>query len=308
MGWRELSQAAATQYGVVDIDHALQHVSERQLQYAVEEGRLEPIFAKTGTYRFSGAPEYWEQRLFAACLATGGVASHRSAGRLSSVSYVPALRLELTVPADRVVRLEGVRAHRSNRIPASHVTTYAGIPVTTGARTVIDLSAVVSDETLEKVIDDALRRGVTTVADLRLCFEELAGRGRRRIAHLRPLLAARDPSFHPGANTAELRVVNWVVEASLPRPVQQVWVVADGKRYCLDFAYPEWKIGWEWDGWEDHGLRRAFSYDRGRRNDLELAGWFILQFTPEMSRSVVVDRVRKAIELRAGRLSCVIAQ
>jgi very-short-patch-repair endonuclease len=78
--------------------------------------------------------------------------------------------------------------------------------------------------------------------------------------------------------------VRWVREAGLPQPVQQVWIVAEGKRYCLDFAYPEWKIGWEWDPWETHGIRRAFSYDRGRRNDLELAGWLMLQFTPEMGR------------------------
>jgi len=147
-----------------------------------------------------------------------------------------------------------------------------------------------------------------TIRDLDACFQELAGRGRRRIAHLRPLLAARGIGFHPGANDAELRVVRWVVKAGLPKPVQQIWVVADGQRYCLDFGYPWWKIGFEWDGWEDHGLRGAFSYDRSRRNDLELAGWLMLQFTPDMGRGVVVDRVRKAIDQRSRRFSCVEAQ
>lgn len=305
MGWREVSAEAAMQYGVVDIDHALQHVGEQEVRYAVRSGRLAPMFTNSGTYRFSGTPESWEQRIYAACLATGGVASHKSAARLWGISHVPALKLELIVAADQVVRLEDVRAHRSNRIPASHVTTYAGIPITTGARTVVDLSAVLGDETLERAIDDALRRNVTTIDELRMCFEDLAGRGRRRIAHLRPLLAARHPGFHPGANDGELRVLRWVVEAGLPKPVQQVWVVAGGKRYCLDFAYPEWKIGWEWDGWEDHGLRRAFTYDRDRRNQLELAGWLMLQFTPDMGRNVVVDRVRQAIEHRSGGLPCV---
>jgi predicted transcriptional regulator of viral defense system len=305
MGWRELAADAAEHYGVVDLSHALTHVSEEQVRYAVRECRLEPIFPKTGTYRFNGTPEFWEQLLFAASLASGGYSSHKSAARVWGISYVPAQRIELLVPEHQVVRLEGVRAHRSNRIPPHHVTTYAGIPITTGARTLIDLSAVVGDATLERAIDDALRRNVTTVRELHACFNELAGRGRRRIAHLRPLLEARVPGFHPGANSAELRVVHWVVEAGLPKPVQQVWVVAGGNRYCLDFAYPWWKVGWEWDGWEDHGLRRAFSYDRGRRNDLELAGWLMLQFTPDMSRRLIVHQVRKAIEQRTGGLSCV---
>jgi len=308
MGWRELGEEAATQYGVVDIDHALRHVTHRQVKHAVQTGRLQPMFTNSGTYRFSGTPEFWEQLLFAACRTTHGWASHKSAARMWGIAYVPAQRVELLVPEHQVVRLEGVTAHRSNRILPRHVTTYAGIPITTGARTLVDLSAVLGDQTLERAIDDALRRNVTTVKELGACFEELAGRGRRRIAHLRPILDARVPGFHPGANAGELRVARWTVEAGLPKPVQQVWAVAEGKRYCLDFAYPELKIGWEWDPWETHGIRRAFSYDRSRRNDLELAGWLMLQFTPEMGRRVVVDRVRKAIEQRSFRLSCVEAQ
>jgi hypothetical protein len=308
MGWRELGTEAATQYGVFDLDDALGHVTQRQVEHAVETGRIESIFTNSGTYRFNGTPQFWEQLLFAASRTTRGWASHKSAARVWGIAYVPAERIELLVPENQVVRLEGVRAHRSNRIPPHHLTTYAGIPITTGARTLIDLSAVLSDTTLERAIDDALRRNITTVQELHACFNELAGRGRRRIAHLRPLLEARVPGFHPGANDGERRVARWVVEAGLPKPMQQVWVVAGGARYCLDFAYPWWKIGWEWDPWDTHGIRRAFSYDRGRRDDLELAGWLILQFTPDMARRVVIDRIRKAIALRSGRLPCVGAQ
>ncbi len=308
MGWRELSTQAAEQYGVIDLDDALRHVTDRQVEYAIEQGRLEPLFPRSGTYRFSGAPECWEQWLFAACRAGRSWASHKSAARVWGVSHVPAQRLEVLVADDRVVRLRGVRAHRSTRIPAHHVTEFAGIPITTGARTIVDLSAVCSDATLEKALDDALRRGVTTIHEVRACFDDLAGRGRRRIAHLRPLLDARQPEYHPGANDGERRVVQWITNAGLPRPVQQIWVVAEGNKYCLDFGYPWWKIGFEWDGWEDHGLRRAFSYDRNRRNDLELAGWLLLQFTPDMGRRVVVDAVRRAIEQRSERIPCVNAQ
>jgi len=308
MGWRELAADAATQYGVVDLDAALRHVTRRQVEHAVETGRLEPMFTNSGTYRIAGTPKFWEQLLFAGCQATRGWASARSAARVWGIAYVPAQRVELLVPEQQVVRLEGVKAHRSNLILPHHVTTYAGIPITTGARTLIDLSAVVSDSTLERAIDDALRRNVTTLKELHACFNELAGRGRRRIAHLRPILEARVPGFHPGANNGERKVVRWIVEAGLPKPVQQVWVVADGQRYCLDFAYPWWKIGWEWDPWETHGIRGAFSYDRNRRNELELAGWLMLQFTPDMGRRVVVGQVREAIERRSGGLPCVEAQ
>jgi hypothetical protein len=308
MGWQELGELAEHQYGVVDIDDALVHVSERQVRYALEVGRLRPVFAKTAVYRFVGAPECWEQRLFAACRATGGAASHRSGARLWGVSHVPALGLELTVPSLQVVRLDRVRAHRSNRLPDAHVTAYAGIPITTGARTLFDLSAVVSDDTLERAINDGLRRGVTTVDELKACFDDLAGRGRRRVAHLRPLIEERLVGFNPGGSDAELRVLRWIGQAGLPLPVQQLSVIANGRRYCLDFGYPNIKVGLEWDGWDDHGTRRAFDHDRGRRDELELAGWLILQFTSRMSRQTMVGRVRRALDQRQPqRLSCVTA-
>src|SRR3954471_19767373 len=98
MGWREVAADAAEHYGVVDLDYALTQVSEEQVRYAVRTGRLEPMFARTATYRFSGTSEYWEQRLYAGCVASGGYASHKSAARAWGISYVPAQRVELLVP------------------------------------------------------------------------------------------------------------------------------------------------------------------------------------------------------------------
>jgi hypothetical protein len=217
---------------------------------------------------------------------------------LWGVSHVAAQRLEITVPWPQVVRLEGVRAHRSNRLLDAHITSYAGIPITTGARTLFDISAVVSDDTLERAINDGLRRGVTTIEELKACFDELAGRGRRRVAHLRPIIDARLVGFDPGGSDAELRLLRWIDEGGLPRPVQQLSVVANGKRYCLDFGYPAAKVALEWDGWDDHGTRRAFDGDRARRDELELAGWLVLQATSRIPRHEVVDRLRRALDQR----------
>jgi hypothetical protein len=296
MGWSELSKAAEQRYGIVDLDEALRHVSDHEVRHAVQDRRLNPMFH--GTYRFAGVPETWEQRVYAACLATGGVASHRTAARLWGISYVPAQRVELTVPTGQVVRLPSVRAHRSNLLPSSHVTNYAGVPITSGARTVFDLSAVLGDASLDRAINDGLRRGVTNVEELQACFDDLAGRGRRRVAHLRPLLEARQVGFDPGGSDREVELLRWFDEAGLPRPVQQLWVVAGGKRYCLDFGWPAAKMGLEYDGWDDHGQRLAFDYDRERRDELELAGWLILQVTSRHSRRKVVSWTRRGLEQR----------
>ena len=105
-------------------------------------------------------------------------------------------------------------------------------------------------------------------------------------------------AFDPGGSDRELELLSWFEQAGLPRPVQQLWVVAGGKRYCLDYAWAPAKMGLEYDGWDDHGQRLAFGYDRERRTELELAGWLILQVTSRHSRRKVVDWARRGLEQR----------
>jgi very-short-patch-repair endonuclease len=283
---------AASQYGLATRAQALAWLSPDQLDAWVGHRRLVPV--RPGVYRFEGVPESWEQGLLAACLAADAVASHRAAARLWELDGVPSLRLEVTVPLGRVVRLEGVRAHRSNRLDGEFVTVHRAVPVTTPARTLVDLSAVAPAATVEKAADSILRQGLATVAELRRCFDALAGRGRRRVAHLRPIIDARQPGFQPGDSDLEARVRRWLVAAGLPPPRTQHPVLAGGHRYRVDLAYPDHRIAIELDGWAAHGTRRAFDHDRSRGNDLELAGWTLLRFTSSSTRGEVVTTVRAA--------------
>lgn len=56
--------------------------------------------------------------------------------------------------------------------------------------------------------------------------------------------------------------------------------------YRIDYAIlgDEIKIAVELDGFEFHGSRQAFSYDRLRQNDLQAAGWTILRFSYDSVR------------------------
>ena len=135
-----LDSLAGSQHGLVTRTQALRTLSTKQLEGWVGRRVLVPV--RPGVYRFRGVPESWEQRLLAACLAADGVASHRAAARVWLLEGVASLRLEITVPLGRVVRLPGVRAHRSNRLGPEFLTVHRGIPVTTPARTLVDLSAV----------------------------------------------------------------------------------------------------------------------------------------------------------------------
>jgi very-short-patch-repair endonuclease len=191
-----------------------------------------------------------------------------------------------------------VCAHRSNCLRAEFVTRRHAIPITTVARTVVDLSAVLSPWDVERVIDDALRRRMATVRQVLTCFDALATRGRRRVAWLRPLLEQRQPGYDPADSDLELRIVRWLQRARMPEPVRQHRVQAGGRRYRLDLAYPVERLAIEVDGWDHHRTRSAFDYDRCRGNDLELAGWRIVRFTSRSSEDDVVATVRRALSPR----------
>jgi very-short-patch-repair endonuclease len=235
-------------------------------------------------------------RLLAVCLTADAVASHRAAARVWGLDGVASLRPEITVPLGRVVRLPGVRAHRSNRLGPEFVTVHRAIPVTTPARTLVDLSAVSPAPTVEKAFDAALRNGLVTVAGVRACFDSLAGRGRRRVAHFRPVLEAREPGHSPGDSDLEVQVRRWLKKARLPTPVAQFPVLLSDRRCRIDLAYPELRIAIELDGWATHGSRRAFDQDRARGNGLELAGWTLLRFTSSSTRRDVVRTVQAALD------------
>jgi hypothetical protein len=294
-----LDTVATGQYGLVTRRQLLAQLSRAQVQGRVAEGRLVPV--RPGVYRCAGAPPSWEQRLLAACLAGEAVASHRSAARLWNLGGIPALRLEVTVPLGRTLRLRGVRAHRSTLLGPEWATVHRGIPVTTPARTLIDLSAVASPPRVWEAVDQGLRERLITLEELRACFDLMAGRGRRRVAHFRPILEARQPGYDPGDSELEARVTWWLAAAGLPAPVRQHPVLVQDHRYRVDLAYPDLRIAIELDGWAHHGTRGAFDHDRERGNDLELAGWTVLRFTSRSPRDRVVRVVRAALDAAPSR-------
>jgi very-short-patch-repair endonuclease len=64
----------------------------------------------------------------------------------------------------------------------------------------------------------------------------------------------------------------------LPDPQRQVPVLIGGRRYRLDFAWPEIRLAVEIDGAAVHGPGQLGA-DLRRQNAIVLSGWTILRFT-----------------------------
>jgi hypothetical protein len=293
---RRLLRRAARQHGLVTRGQALAAgLTADQVDHRLASGRW--VALRRGVYVVAGTPSTYEQQVLAACLAVGPpcVASHRTAGRLHGLQLPPPERIDLTVLGDRQTRRPGVRLHRSRHLPRADLAVRAHVPVTSVARTLVD----VGGDGLGPVVDDVLRRGLTTLAELRRCLDRL-GRGGRRTAALARVLAERGPGHDPGGSDREAQVARALVAAGLPAPVQQHMVVVAGRTFHLDVAYPEARVAVEFDGWDAHRGFEAFHGDRERARLLVAAGWRLLHVTARTTPADLVRDVRALLLRRAG--------
>jgi very-short-patch-repair endonuclease len=299
MDARGLHGLAATQKWLLKQEQVLEHLSWDQLKHALRRDELVTVFPRV--YKPWGAPEWWEQRLLAACWSFDAVGSHRSSARVHRLNGVPAVRLELTVPWPRQVRAQGVLVHSSKLLLPEFVTEVDGIPVTAPDRACLELSAVCSATPLEKAWESAKVAGLVDAESLQRTAIRMQARGRRRMQTVWALLERWDPSLDMKDLDLQMRTWQWMVaDETEPLPEIEFWVVINGERYRLDFAWPRLKVCVECDGWEYHGLRRKFRSDRDKTTELELAGWLVVLVTSDMSREVVLDRIRRALALRSG--------
>lgn len=165
-------------------------------------------------------------------------------------------------------------------IPAVDVTVVDAIPVTTPARTMIDLAAMIPRETVEEALDDALRRGLTSISRLRWRIDELARRGRPGIAIVRALLDARMNKTTVPQSVLETRLLRMIKRAGLPAPRCQHEIKDRGKLIAIfDFAYPDVRLAIEADGYRWHTGRLRWEQDLARRNAVTARGWRMIHLT-----------------------------
>lgn len=249
-----------------------------------------------------GAPLTWHQHVLACVFAAGpqAVASHTTAGVLWQFPLLDAETTEVSTARPRRARIRGVHVHRTLAFLAEEHTIRGGIPVTTPARTIVDLSARLSTFQLGVITDDALRRNTLTLTQLRRCIAGLRPGPGRRTSQIHEVLSARLPGYDPGDSDLELRVLRAIVGAGLPEPVQQHWVRFASGRYRIDFAYPAVRLAIEVDGFGPHATRSVFDSDRVRVNDLVLGGWTVVRFTSNTTDEQIGTTVAAALA-RLGR-------
>jgi hypothetical protein len=290
------------QHGVVGRAQLLAAgVPGHAIDHRLERGRLRRIHRGVyGLGRLRGPHAAEMAGVLAA--GEGALLSHGSAGALWSQlpPRRPDSRVEVSTPGRHSRSRPELRTHRIGPIQPDEATSLHGIPITTPARTLLDLATVVSAGDLERALARALRAEEPEAGGSRPGLEAsllaLIGRyPRREGTPLIRSLLGQDALVYTRSHAEDVFLA-LVERGGLPAPETNVRI-SDLEVDCLFRAA---RLVVEIDGFRYHSSPRALDRDRARDQTLSLAGYDVLRFTwKQVDRKP--DRVLASVAVALGR-------
>ena len=236
-------------------------------------GRLIRLYR--GVYAVGHAqltPLGWRWAAVLACGGPGAAAlSHGSAAAVWDLLPSPAkfdvttLRTAHATPTSRV--------HRSRTLHPTDITDHDGLPVTTVARTLVDLATTLTSHRLERVVHRAEHLRLLDTHSLDEQLKRAHGRRTKPLKAAVEHLAVREPDIT--RSDLEERFLTLILSEGFPRPHTNATVGP----YVVDFLWPDRRLIVETDGAATHATPTAFHADRRRDAELAGRGYRVLRFT-----------------------------
>jgi very-short-patch-repair endonuclease len=288
-------ELARSQYWVITHAQLVEMgFSEDAIRWRVAEGRLHRVHR--GVYAVGRPHLTREGQWMAAVLRCGEDAylSHPSAASLWRVRRdLPGTPIHITLVADVVRTIPGIRAHRRPSLPDSDLTTHRGIPVTTPARTLIDLATILTPKQLEAAVNEADVLDLIDPETLRTELDER--KGQRGVPTLSTLLDKN--TYRLTETELERRFLRIVRRAGLPLPETQQHLAGR-----TDFHWPALKLVVETDAWRYHRTPARQASDNRRMQSHLRAGRTAVRFSHHEIR-YEAGRVEELLGELVGRFS-----
>jgi hypothetical protein len=258
----KLARIATTAHGLVTHAQLLDaEVTRAQIRSRRHNGLL--ITEYPGVYRVGHRAPSDESRYLAAVLACGDGAllSGLAAAYLLGLVKGAAPEPEVTARTNREV--EGVKTRRSRIMGPEIAATCRGVPVTSPARTLVDIAGVLSEDALARACHEAGVRYGTTPNDVEAELSRhpgVKGAGKlRRVLRgdARVTLSKLESRFLKRLRAADL---------PLPRTNRD----AGGRR--VDCRWAEQRLTVELDSYRYHSSRHAWEQDRRREREAYARG------------------------------------
>jgi Transcriptional regulator, AbiEi antitoxin/Protein of unknown function (DUF559) len=267
-----LGQLARRQWGVVTRAQLMDlGLRDRGIADWVRTGRLRRLYR--GVYAVGHDRLRLEGRWLAAVMACGpGAAlSHRDAAALWELRRSNSALIDVIVPSQNGRRRSGIRIHRSSRLRRDEVTVRHGIPVTTVARTLLDLADVLDRQALKRAITEAEYLNRFDLAAINAVVKNNPGRRSAK------LIAAAGARQHRTRSVLEQRFLGLLERHGVEEPESGIWIEG-----CeTDFVWRAAGLVVETDGVAAHGTREAVKRDRRRDRILWRAGFRTMRLTDE---------------------------
>lgn len=227
----------------------------------------------------------------------GALLSHYSAGWLLGLIPTRPVPVHVTTPVPRK-RRGGIRIHRSETLLATDRALERWVPVTSVARTALDLAAVLRFRSLRRLIRRSEELGVFDLTDFRSVLTR--NQGHRGTAPLSRALAIYEP---PRLTRSEFE--REFAAAAEQRGLPPFATNFNAAGYEIDVYWPELRFGVELDVYATHGAPEPFEEDRRRAEDLKLAGVEMTRVTAyrfEHEPRQVMERVGRLLDQRREQL------
>jgi very-short-patch-repair endonuclease len=255
-------------------------------------GRLYPIHA--GVYAVGRPALTREGHFVAAVLACGegALLSHASAAEHYGIRTRRAGPIHVTVPPGAQPRRPGIKVHRREGLEGA---LRDRIPLTSVADTLVDIAPGLSDEQLERTINEAVNRDLTDPERLR------AELPRRRPGVCRAAKLLDRDTYVTTESIIEQRVLRIARAAGLPKPEAQRRL--GGGR--VDFVWPALNLVVEADSLRFHRTPMQQRADRLRDQRHAAAGFRTLRFTHHqiMFEADHVERTLRAVARRGPQVN-----
>jgi very-short-patch-repair endonuclease len=257
----------------------------------VRGGRLHRLYR--GVYAVGHRALTLRGRFRAAVLACGesAVLSHFAAAAFWGFWAWEERRIDVTVRGG-ARDIDGVRVHRSRGLGRDVVVRY-GIRVTTPARTLLDLAAVLPERALRAIVRRAQAQGAVSIRQI---LELLArSNGHRGAAKLRAVIAG-GPA--PTRSQLEDLLLDLLDQAKIERPEINAPLRFGTETIIPDYLWRAHRVAIEADSvtWHDHKLTRE--HDAHKQAQLEAAGLRVLRITwAQITRSPqqTLERIHAAL-------------
>lgn len=265
-----IARIASGSHGVVSRRELLDAgVSPPRIRRRIEKKTL--IAVHRGVYRVGHQAPSREALYMAATKACGDRSAlcGRAAAHLWGLIKGSPPRPEVLAPVMR--RVSGVLTHRAYGLRGLELARWRGIPLTSVARTLVDLAFSLSEPALARACHEAEVIHDTTPSQVE---EVLALRSSTRgIGALRRLLHGEIPV---SLSRLESRFLERLTTARLPLP-------ATNRRaggFRVDCRWPEQRLTVELDSYRFHNSRHAWEKDRLREREARARGDEFRRYTP----------------------------